>query len=256
MQGDDISGNPSFCKEILGGVGTPFEVNRPRTLPCELRINQLSSMFVGSSIMVNAIMEDYQALGRREEESVRLRAEAEELVRAAREGTEQLEKDRAAFEKHKQTEEWAATAELKQELTNAKAANAALVKEKAAAVAVAQEAKEAGACLAKALEEAKEAEARDARALEGANVDRTNLTKTILGLQCRPVGVAIEEVLARAAESETRAREAAEARDSLTSSLDLLKADREWMRMHGIGHIVTVTPPKSTRGVPPLGGVT
>ncbi|KAM0004956.1 hypothetical protein Hdeb2414_s0016g00485691 [Helianthus debilis subsp. tardiflorus] len=39
----------------------------------------------------------------------------------------------------------------------------------------------------------------------------------------------IEEVTARAAEAEARAREAAEARDSLISSLDQLKADRDWM---------------------------
>ncbi|KAJ0585378.1 hypothetical protein HanHA89_Chr05g0199661 [Helianthus annuus] len=49
-----------------------------------------------------------------------MRAEAEELVKAARAGAEQLEKDRAAFEKQKQTSEWAATAQLKQVRTLAK----------------------------------------------------------------------------------------------------------------------------------------
>ncbi|KAJ0780970.1 hypothetical protein HanPI659440_Chr06g0243921 [Helianthus annuus] len=47
-----------------------------------------------------------------------------------------------------------------------------------------------------------------------------------------------EEVTARATEAEVRAREAAEARDSLSSSLDQLKAYRDWMRYHGIRNIV------------------
>ncbi|KAJ0534871.1 hypothetical protein HanIR_Chr09g0424561 [Helianthus annuus] len=106
--GDDISNDPYACREILGGLGTPFEVDRARAASHELRINQLSTMFVGSSVVANAIMEDYKLLSRREEEAARMRAEAEKLVRAARAGAEQLEKDKAAFEKHKQTEEWAA----------------------------------------------------------------------------------------------------------------------------------------------------
>ncbi|KAJ0534701.1 hypothetical protein HanIR_Chr09g0422651 [Helianthus annuus] len=120
MQRDDISNDPSACKEILGGLGTPFEVERARAAPRELRVNQLSTMLVGSSIVANAILEDYKELGRREEEAARMRAEAEELVKAARAGAEQLEKDRAAFEKQKQTSEWAATAQLKQVRTLAK----------------------------------------------------------------------------------------------------------------------------------------
>uniref|UniRef100_A0A251UVL6 Uncharacterized protein n=1 Tax=Helianthus annuus TaxID=4232 RepID=A0A251UVL6_HELAN len=292
LQGDDVSNNPSFCKEILGGVGTPFEVNRTRALPRELRVNQLSSMLMGSSIMANAIMKDYQALGRKEEEAARLRAEAEELVRAARAGAERLENDMAAFEKHKQTEEWAATADLKQvrtlakllsderkswneklsderkswkvswakqnetlfrvrqELINVKEANAALSKEKVAAEAVAgkareaearavkalEEAKEAGARAAKALEEAKEKEGRASKALEEANADRTRLNPIVGSLQTREAKLA--EVNARTTEAERRASEAAEARDSLTSSFNQLEADREWMRCHGIAHIV------------------
>ncbi|KAJ0612181.1 hypothetical protein HanHA300_Chr01g0024651 [Helianthus annuus] len=120
MQGDDISNDPSACKEILGGLGTPFEVERARAAPRELRINQLSTMLVGSSIVANAILEDYKVLGRREEEAARMRVEAEKLVQAARAGAEQLEKDKAAFEKQKQTSEWAATAQLKQVRTLAK----------------------------------------------------------------------------------------------------------------------------------------
>ena len=45
------------------------------------------------------------------------------------------------------------------------------------------------------------------------------------------------DVTAHATEAEARAREAAEARDNLISSLDQLKADRDWMRNHGIGHV-------------------
>ncbi|MFS7923014.1 hypothetical protein Hanom_Chr03g00255841 [Helianthus anomalus] len=70
--------------------------------------------------MANAIIEDYKILGRNEEENTRLRAEAEALVRAAREGAEQLEREKAAFEQYKQTKAWAATASLKQVRTLAK----------------------------------------------------------------------------------------------------------------------------------------
>ncbi|KAJ0477567.1 hypothetical protein HanHA300_Chr13g0490031 [Helianthus annuus] len=120
LQGDDIANDPAACREILGGLGTPFEVERARAAPRELRINQLSTMLVGTSIVANAMLEDYKVLSRREEEAVRLRAEAEKLVQAARAGAEQLEKDKAAFEKQKQTAEWAATAQLKQVRTLAK----------------------------------------------------------------------------------------------------------------------------------------
>ncbi|MFS8025447.1 hypothetical protein Hanom_Chr16g01475031 [Helianthus anomalus] len=120
MQGDDISNDPSSCKEILGGLGTPFGVERARAAPRELRINQLSTMLVGTSIVANAILEDYKVLGRREEEAARMRAEAEKLIQAARAGAEQLEKDKAVFEKQKQTSEWAAAAQFKQVRTLAK----------------------------------------------------------------------------------------------------------------------------------------
>ncbi|KAJ0746640.1 hypothetical protein HanOQP8_Chr05g0180251 [Helianthus annuus] len=58
MQGDAISNDPSACRDILSGLGTPFEVLHARGLPRENRIKQLSSMLVGSSIMANAIKED------------------------------------------------------------------------------------------------------------------------------------------------------------------------------------------------------
>ncbi|KAM0026637.1 hypothetical protein Hdeb2414_s0020g00560431 [Helianthus debilis subsp. tardiflorus] len=69
MQGDDISTDPSACRDILSGLDTPFEVFRARGLTRENRINQLSSMLVRSSIMANAIIEDYKILGRKEEEN-------------------------------------------------------------------------------------------------------------------------------------------------------------------------------------------
>ncbi|KAF5781196.1 hypothetical protein HanXRQr2_Chr11g0480651 [Helianthus annuus] len=263
--------SPAIEKEILGGLGTPLETDRARSAPRELRINQLSTMLVGSSIVANAILEDYKVLGRREEEAARLRAEAEELVKVARAGAEQLEKDRAAFEKQKQTEEWAATAELKQvrtlakllsderkswkvswdkqnetlfhvrqELTNAEAANAALGKEKAAAEAIAVKVVEAEARLAKALEGAKEAGARAARLLKrlrrGRAVLLRLLKKRMLSAPTREAQLA--EITARVTVAEKRANEAVEARDGLTSSFNQLETDREWMRCHGIVHIV------------------
>ncbi|KAJ0780974.1 hypothetical protein HanPI659440_Chr06g0243961 [Helianthus annuus] len=246
MQGDDVSTDPSACRNILSGLGTSFEVFRARSLSRENRINQLSSMLVGSSIMENAIMEDYKVLGRKEVENTRLRAEAEALVKAAREGAEQLEREKAAFEQYKQIEEWAATAGLKQvrtlakllsdehkswkeswakqneklfcvrqELSNLKAANTALVKEKSAAETVAQE--------------ANEAEARATKAFEEVNADRSHLNKVVedLKAEMQKRATIIEEVTAHATEAEARAREVAKARDSLSSSLDQLKAYRD-----------------------------
>ncbi|KAJ0523971.1 hypothetical protein HanIR_Chr10g0499501 [Helianthus annuus] len=296
MQGDDISNDPSACKEILGGLGTPFEVERARAAPRELRINQLSTMLIGSSIVANAILEDYKVLGRREEEAARMRAEVEKLVKAAHAGAEQLEKDRAAFEKQKQTAEWAAAAQLKQvrtlakllsderkswneklsnerkkwneswakqndtlfrarqELTNAKAANVALGQEKAAAEAIAvkaqqakaealralEEAKEAGARAAKALEEAAEKESRSSKALEEANAERIRLDKVVASLQAEVQAreAAVTDLTVHVSVAEERADAAVEAKDALVSSFDQLKADREWLRTHGIARIV------------------
>ncbi|KAM0071734.1 hypothetical protein Hdeb2414_s0001g00028581 [Helianthus debilis subsp. tardiflorus] len=296
MQGDDISNDPAACKEILGGLGTPFEVERACAAPRELRINQLSTILVGSSTVANAILEDYKVLGRREEEAARMRAEAEKLVQAARAGAEQLEKDKAAFEKQKQTSEWAATAQLKQvrtlaklladerkswneklsnerkkwneswvkqndilfharqELTNAKAANVALGKEKAAAEAISvkalqakadalkalEEAKEAGARAAKALEEAEEKESRASKALEEANAERIRLDKVVASLQAEVQAreVVVTDLTARVSVAEERADAAVEAKDALVSSFEQLKADREWLRTHGIARIV------------------
>ncbi|MFS8006696.1 hypothetical protein Hanom_Chr14g01252251 [Helianthus anomalus] len=182
--GDDVSNDPFACREILRGLGTPFETAQARGLPRQNRINQLSSMLVGREF--------------------RLRAEAEAMVKAAREGAEQLEKDKAGFEKLKQTETWAASAGFKQvrylttllsderkgwreacarenekvfrvlqELNNLKATNAALMKEKAAAEAAAKEAETRGATALK------EAEARATKVFEEADADHAKLNKAV-----------------------------------------------------------------------------
>ncbi|MFS7967303.1 hypothetical protein Hanom_Chr09g00784201 [Helianthus anomalus] len=164
MEGDDISNNPSACREILG-----FWVH-------------LMKLFGPAVCLVGT------GFGRQEEETARLWAEAEALVKAAREGAEQLEKDKVAFEKLKQTEAWAATTSLKQELNNLKAVNAALMKEKITAEA--------------AEKEAKEVEARGSKALDEADANRSKLNKTFEDLKNRVT--ILEEVTARATEAESR----------------------------------------------------
>ncbi|KAF5805296.1 hypothetical protein HanXRQr2_Chr05g0207621 [Helianthus annuus] len=191
-------------------------------------------MLVGSSIIANAIMEDYESLGRKEEKIARLRAEAEALVKAAREGAEQLKKDKVrtlakllSDERKGWKEACARENEklfrVRQELTNLKAANAALIKEKTAAEAA-----------------AKGVEARVSKVLEEADADRNKLNKSVedLKVEVQNRVTILEDVTAHASEAEARAREATKARDSLTVSLNQLKADRDWMRDHDIGHIV------------------
>ncbi|KAJ0570157.1 hypothetical protein HanHA300_Chr05g0174921 [Helianthus annuus] len=209
-----------------GGLGTPFEAARARGLPRQNQINQLSSMLVGSSIIANAIMEDYHVLGRREEETIRLRAEAEEIVKAAREGAEQLEKIerllrswsrlRLGLHPPALNRENEKLFRVRQELTNLKAANAALVKEKAVAEVAAKEAEARGATALK------EAEARAYKALEEADADRTKLNKAVEELKAEVQNqVAIlEEVSARATEAEACARQVEEVRNGLTASLN------------------------------------
>ncbi|KAF5775593.1 hypothetical protein HanXRQr2_Chr13g0613821 [Helianthus annuus] len=114
LWGDNVTNDPSACREILTGLGTPFETARARGLTHQNQQNQLASMLVGSSIIANAVLEDYNVLARREEENIQLRAEAEAMVKAAREGVEQMERQKAAFERLKQTERWAASAGLEQ----------------------------------------------------------------------------------------------------------------------------------------------
>ncbi|KAJ0947328.1 hypothetical protein HanRHA438_Chr01g0014021 [Helianthus annuus] len=260
QKSDAESQKSSAGEKILGGLGTPFETDRARSAPRELRINQLSTMLVGSFIVVNAILEYYKVLGRREEEAARLRAEAEELVKAARAGAEQLERDRAAFEKQKQTAEWAATAELKQVRTLAKLlsderkswneklsnerktwkeswakqnenpfrARQELANLRAANAYLAKEKAVAEAAVGRA----KEDKARTAKALEEAKnagarfanaLNEANADCTRLNQTFAEVQtreVKVADLKARVTVAEKRANEAVEARDALTSSFN------------------------------------
>ncbi|MFS8034601.1 hypothetical protein Hanom_Chr17g01583071 [Helianthus anomalus] len=229
--GGDVMNDPSTCRETLRGLGTPVETARARGLSRQNLQGQLPSMLVGGSITANAVMEDYNALARREGETIRLQAEAEAMVKAAREGAEQLEREKDAFEKFKQTERWAASDGLakllsderklwkesyareneklfhvRQELNNLKVANAALVKEKAAAEAAGKEVETRSATALK------EAEARAAKVLADVDADRTKLSKVVEELQEEvQIRVTIlEEVSSRAIEAEARARQAEE----------------------------------------------
>ncbi|KAM0034305.1 hypothetical protein Hdeb2414_s0016g00496031 [Helianthus debilis subsp. tardiflorus] len=179
-------------------------------------------------------------------------------------GQGQLEREKAAFEKLKQTERWAASAGLKQvrslakllsderklwkeacdreneklfrvrqELNNLKAANATLVKEKAATEAAVKEAETRGATALK------EAEARAAQELADANANRITLNK-VAEVQNRVT--ILEEVSSCATEAEAQANRAAEARDGLTTSLGQVNVDHAWMREHVIEHVSTWWP--------------
>ncbi|KAM0070673.1 hypothetical protein Hdeb2414_s0001g00015871 [Helianthus debilis subsp. tardiflorus] len=257
--------DPSACREVLRGLGTPFETARARGLTRQNLQSRLASMLVGGSIIANAIIEDYNAIARREEETIRLRAQAEAMMKTTQAGEEQLEKEKAAFEKLKQNERWAASAGLeqvrsitklfydecklwkeacaienekllrvRQELNNLKASNSALVKEKTAAEAAIKEAETHGVTTLK------EVEARAAKELADANADCTKLNKVVEELQAElksRISI-LEEVTSHATEAETRARQDEEDRDGLTTSLAQVTDDHAWMRQHGIGHIV------------------
>ncbi|KAJ0557493.1 hypothetical protein HanIR_Chr07g0325791 [Helianthus annuus] len=176
-----------------------------------------------------------------------------------------LENEKAAFEKLKQTERWAASAgleqvrslakllseerkhwkeacareneklfRLRQELNNLKVANAALVKEKTAGEAAVKEAEARGAAALK------EAEARAVNELADANADHTKRNKRVEELQAelKNRDIILGEVTSRATEAETRARQTEEERDGLATSLAQVNNDHAWMRQHGIGHIL------------------
>ncbi|KAF5758978.1 hypothetical protein HanXRQr2_Chr16g0735681 [Helianthus annuus] len=253
--------DPSACREAL--FGTLVEAARARGLSRQNLQSKLASMLVGGSIIANSVIEDYNASARREDETIRLRAQAEAMMKIAQEGVEQLEKEKTTFEKLKQTERWTASAGLeqvrslakllsderklwkeacatenekifhvRQELNNLKTANAALAKEKAAAEAAIEE-EEARTAL-------KEAEAGAAQELSDANADRTKLNKVVDELQAElksRVSI-LEEVTSRTTKAEARARQAVETRDGLTTSFAHVTEDHAWMRQHGIGHIV------------------
>ncbi|KAM0040388.1 hypothetical protein Hdeb2414_s0012g00393281 [Helianthus debilis subsp. tardiflorus] len=162
--GGEVINDPSACRETLRGLGTLVETTRARGFGFQSLQNHLASMLVVGSIFANAILEDYTALARREEETIQLRAKAEAMMKTAQAAEEHLEKEKVVFEKLKQTQEWTASSRLKhvrslanlltkerklwkeacarenekffhlrQELNNLKAANASLVKEKTAA---------------------------------------------------------------------------------------------------------------------------
>ncbi|MFS7953198.1 hypothetical protein Hanom_Chr07g00615751 [Helianthus anomalus] len=243
-RGDNVMNDPFACRETLRGLGTPVETARARSLSRQNLHGQLASMLVGGSIIVNAVMEDYNALARKEEETIRLRVEAEAMVKAAREGAEQLEREKAALEKLKHTERWAASAGLDQVRTLAKLLynerklwkesyvreNKKLFREKAATEAAIKEAETRGATALK------EAEAHSASELADADADRTKLSKVVEELQSRVT--ILEEVSSRATEAEARARQAEKVRGGLTTSLGQVTMDHASMREHGIGQIV------------------
>ncbi|KAF5779033.1 hypothetical protein HanRHA438_Chr12g0565921 [Helianthus annuus] len=184
-------------------------------------------MLVGSSIIANEFMEDYNVLACREEETIRLRAEAEAMVKAAREGAEQLEREKAAFEKLKQTERWAASAGLEKVRTLAKLlSDERKLWKEACAEAAAKEAKTRGATALK------EAQVRAAKVLADADADRIKLNKVVEELQAELKSRAsiLEEATARATEAEVRARQAEEERDGLSTSLAQVTEDQLWMR--------------------------
>ncbi|KAJ0640060.1 hypothetical protein HanRHA438_Chr16g0748151 [Helianthus annuus] len=257
--------DPSACREAL--FGTLVEAARARGLSRQNLQSKLASMLVGGSIIANSVIEDYNASARREDETIRLRAQAEAMMKIAQEGVEQLEKEKTTFEKLKQTERWTASAGLeqvrslakllsderklwkevcarenekifhvRQELNNLKTANAALAKEKAAAEAAIEEEEARGATALK------EAEAGAAQELSDANADRTKLNKVVDELQAElksRVSI-LEEVTSRTTKAEARARQAEETRDGLTTSLAHVIEDHAWMRQHGIGHVSTL----------------
>ncbi|KAM0071706.1 hypothetical protein Hdeb2414_s0001g00028291 [Helianthus debilis subsp. tardiflorus] len=232
--------DPYACREALRGLGTHAENARACDLSRKNLQGQLASMLVGSYIITNAVMEYYNVLAHREEETIRLRAEAEAMVKATREGAKQLEREKVAFEKLKQIERWAASVGLeqvrnlakllsderklwkescareneklfrvRQELNNLKVANAALVKEKATTEEAVKEVETRGATALK------EAEARATKALADANADCTKLNKVVEELQAEVQNrvTILEELSSRATEAEARARQAEEARD-------------------------------------------
>ncbi|MFS7945603.1 hypothetical protein Hanom_Chr06g00526231 [Helianthus anomalus] len=264
-RGEGIRGekpkSPVF--EKVSGSAAGKGTARARGLSCQSLQSQLAPMLVGDFIVANAIMEDYNALVPREEETIRLRAQAESMMKTAQAAEVHLEIEKAAFEKLKQTERWAASAGLEQvrflaklltdehklwkeacareneklfrlcrELNNVKATNAALFKEKTATEVDVKEAEARGAAMLK------EAEARAEKELADANADRTNLKKVVEELQAElksREGI-LREVTSRATEAETRARQAEEVRDGLATSLAQVTDNHAWMRQHGIGH--------------------
>ncbi|KAJ0514232.1 hypothetical protein HanHA300_Chr10g0367281 [Helianthus annuus] len=202
--------DPSAYREILRGVGTPFETAHARGISRQNLQSQLACMLVGGSIVANAIMEDYTTLARREEETIWLRAQEEAMMKTAQaaevRSLAKLLSDERKLWKEACARENEKLFRLRQELNNLEAANAALVKEKTAAEAAVKEAE------TRSVTALKEVEAHAAKELADANADRTKLNKVVEELQ--------------------------EARDGLATSLVKVTDDHAWMRQHGIRHIV------------------
>ncbi|MFS7948439.1 hypothetical protein Hanom_Chr06g00560031 [Helianthus anomalus] len=216
LQGDNVMNNPSASRETLRGLGTPVETAQARGLSRQNLQSQLASMLVGGSIIPNAVLEDYNILARREEETIRLRTQAEVMMKVVREGAEQLEKETTAFKKLKQTKMWAASASP---LPNCFLISASfgrkLVLERMKCFSM-------FACAAKVLADA--------------DADHTKLNKVMKELQSQVT--ILEEVTSRGTKAEARARQAEEVRDGLTTSLGRVTEDHAWMRQRGIEHIL------------------
>ncbi|KAJ0457377.1 hypothetical protein HanIR_Chr15g0773011 [Helianthus annuus] len=67
---DEVMNDPSVCREASRGLGTPIEAARARGLSRQNMQSQLATMLVGGSIITNVVMEDYNALARREDETI------------------------------------------------------------------------------------------------------------------------------------------------------------------------------------------
>ncbi|MFS7976777.1 hypothetical protein Hanom_Chr10g00896371 [Helianthus anomalus] len=237
LHGDEVMNDPSSCREALRGLGTPVETARACGLSCQNLQSWLAFMLVGGSIIANVVMEDYTALARREDETIRLRVQAEAVMKTAQEGVRTLAKlfsDERKLWKEACARENEKLFSVCQELNNLKVTNAALAKEKNAAEVAIKETETRGATAMK------EAEARVAKELADANADRTKLNKVVEELQVElksRVSI-LEEVTSHAIETEARARQAEETRDGLTTSLAQVTEDHAWIRQHGIGRIM------------------
>ncbi|KAM0070011.1 hypothetical protein Hdeb2414_s0001g00008251 [Helianthus debilis subsp. tardiflorus] len=194
--------DPSLCREVLRGVGTPTELARLRASGCDNLYLQHSLHLFGGSMTGNVILRDWYPLARKEEECDRLKSKAAAVAMdKIRASEERLLKEKADFEAYKRTKEWAMAAghkqvrsltdllsevrklwkeafarenenfyRLHQENVILKAANAALVKEKIATVAAMKDAEASSEAMVKALEEANVGHTRMAKTIEGAKV--------------------------------------------------------------------------------------
>ncbi|KAJ0623224.1 hypothetical protein HanIR_Chr01g0029441 [Helianthus annuus] len=192
--------NPSLCREALRGFRPLAEVARLKAGGRETLCHQLALHLVSGSLVVNAILNDWSSLARREEEFVRLKEEVAAAMKNMQAAEERLAKQKADFKAYKRTKQWAAAAghqqvrsltnllaeerklwkeacarenekfyRLRQKINNLKVANATFAKEKAASEATMKEA-----------EARREAMVKE---LADANVGRTRMAKIIEDLK-------------------------------------------------------------------------